>query len=314
MKRYLTGSLLFALFLSACQKKVDPIDGSNATVTLKNEGAKFVTDNITVNPKDSLYFSFTITSDKTMKYVSIQKNPVNQTAFVVRDTLNATNANSYTTVKRLMADSAAGRYVYRIVAHDGVGTYIGHKDIVVTVTPDFNYYPDRTLYAPDSTAKTNKCFFSTKGGAVYSFADGSANSASIDFAYFYDTTKVSGTALGHTIYALNSTGNFGGYDISTWTKNATVFKKLASGTPNPTFAQALSAGTLRTAGATQLASGTTTKVTGLSATSPANTVYFKTASGKFGMALITFASATTNAAGGVDPSATFIKVDVKVEK
>ena len=314
MKRYLLGSVLLVVFFAACHKKVDPVDGSFATVVLKNEGAKFVTDNVTVNPKDSLYFSFTITSEKNMKYVSIQRDPVNQTAFLVRDTLNASNAHSYTTVKRLAAPDTAGSFVYRIVAHDAVGTYIGHKDIVITVTPDFYYYPERTLYAPDSTAKTNKCYYSTNGGVVYSYADGSSKSASIDFAYFYDTTKVSGTPLGHTIYALNSTGNFGGYDISGWTKNATIFKKLASGTPNPTFAQVQSAGFLRTAGTTQLASGTTTKVTGLSTTSPANTVYFKTAAGKFGMILITFTSAATNAAGGVDPSATYIKIDVKVEK
>ena len=314
MKRYITGCVLVVVLFAACHKKVDPVDGSNATVVLKNEGVKFVTDNLTVNPKDSLYFSFTISSDRTMKYVSIQKNPVNQTAFLIRDTLTASNAHSYTAVKKFMADSAAGSYVYRIVAHDAVGTYIGHKDVLVTVTPDFYYYTNRFLYAPDSTAKTNKSYFSTNGGAVYSYSDGSSKSASVDFAYFYDTTKVSGTALGHTIYALNSTGNFGGYDISGWTKNATVFKKLASGTPNPTFAQALSAATLRSAGATQLASGTTTKVTGLSASSPANTVYFKTAAGKFGMIQINFVLATTNAAGGVDPSASYINIDVKIEK
>ena len=133
MKKYIiTAAVAIALF-SACQKKVDPVDGSNATITLNNAGAKYVTENITVNAKDSIFFSFTITSNTDMKYVSIQKNPVNQTAFLVRDTLSATDKNSYTTVKKFAADSANGDWVYRIVAHDQVGNYIGHKDIIVTV-------------------------------------------------------------------------------------------------------------------------------------------------------------------------------------
>ncbi len=313
MKKIIVGTALLVFVLTGCQKKVDPVDGSNVTVELSNLGKYYVTGDVTLNPKDSIYFNFTISSNVDMKYVSIQKNPINQTAFLVRDTLNATNKNSYSAVKKFMADSANGNYLYRIVAHDAVGNYIGHKDIAVNINADFNFYSYRFLYAPDTTAKINKCYFSTSEGTSYNYTDAASKSASIDFGYFYDTTKVSGTALGHTIYALNATGVFGAYDISAWTKNATIFKKLASGTPNPTFAQALSAGTLRTAGATQLSSGTTTKVTGLSTTSPNNTVYFKTAAGKFGMIQINFSSVTTiNAA--VSPSATYVNIDVKIEK
>jgi len=313
MKKTILGIALLGFVLIGCQKKVDPIDGSNATVELTNLGKYFVTGDVTLNPKDSIYFSFTISSNVDMKYVSIQKNPVNQTAFLVRDTLNATNKNSYSAVKKFLADSANGSYLYRIVAHDAVGNYIGHKDIAVNINADFNFYSYRFLYAPDTTAKVNKCYFSTSEGSAYSYTEATSKSASIDFGYFYDTTKVSGTALGHTIYALNATGVFGAYDISSWTKNATVFKKLASGTPSPTFAQALSAGTLRTAGATQLSSGTTTKVTGLSTTSPSNVVYFKTSAGKFGMIQINFSSVTTiNSA--VSPAATYVNIDVKIEK
>jgi hypothetical protein len=314
MKKIISGIALLAFALTGCEKKVDPIDGSNATVELSNLGKYYVTGDVTLNPKDSIYFSFTISSSKDMKYVSIQKNPVNQTAFLVRDTLNATNKNSYSAVKKFMADSVNGNYLYRIVAHDAVGNYIGHKDIAVNINADFNFYSYRFLYAPDSTAKTNKCYFSTAAGDAYSYADGASKSASIDFGYFYDTTKVSGTALGHTIYALNATGVFGAYDITSWTKNATIFKKLTSGTPSPTFAQALSAGTLKTGGISNLASGSTTKVTGLSTTSPNNTVYFKTASGKYGMIQINFSSVTTNVYGGVNPAVSYVNIDVKIEK
>lgn len=305
--------LTVAVFFTACEKGVEPVDGSRATVELRSGGKGFITESITVNPKDSIFFDFTITSSDDMAFVGVQKNPVNQTAFIKRDTLNASNKNSYSTIMRFRADSANGSYVYRIAAHSKTGEYIGHKDVVITVSPDFNYYTNRFLYAPDSTAKTNKCYFSALDGVTYSYTTGASKSASIDFGFFYDTTKVSGTALGLTLYALNSSPT-SVYDLSSWTKNATVFKKLSSGSPNPTFANVLSAGTLRTAGLTQLASGTTTRVTGLSTTSPNNTVYFRTASGKIGMLLVNFGTVTTNAFGGVDPNQTYINVDVKIEK
>ncbi|HLO38455.1 MAG TPA: hypothetical protein VK173_08195, partial [Lacibacter sp.] len=183
-----------ALF-SACQKGTDPVDGSNANITLRGGNSKiYVTGDVTVNPKDSIFFDFTITSAKDMGFVSIQKNPVNQTAFVVKDTLNASQKNSYSAMKGLQADSINGPVVYRIVAHTSNGTYIGHKDVVVTVNPDFSFWSYRIVQVPDSVSKTNKCYYSTRDGKLYSYTDGAANSASIDFGYFWDTTGRGTTA------------------------------------------------------------------------------------------------------------------------
>jgi hypothetical protein len=77
MKKIILGSLLsgFILF-SACEKKVEHIDSFDVTVEYRNSGPKTVTDEITVNPKDSIYFDFTITSGSDMSYVEIQKNGV----------------------------------------------------------------------------------------------------------------------------------------------------------------------------------------------------------------------------------------------
>lgn len=303
MKKIIFGMALLAFVLTGCEKKVDPVDNSNAAIELSNLGKYYVTGDVTLNPKDSIYFSFNISSSKDMKYVSIQKNPVNQTAFLVRDTLNASNKNSYSAVKKFMADSANGSYLYRIVAHDAIGNYIGHKDIAVNITTDYTYYTYRFLYVPDSTAKVNKCYFSTADGKTYSYSDGASKSAGIDFGYFYDTTKVSGTPIGHTIYALNATGIFAPYDISSWTKNATIFKKISS----PAFNTFTSSGGLRTAGISNLASGATAKVTGLTASSPNNLVVFKTASGKYGVIQINFVNASDATA------TTFANVDVKIQ-
>jgi hypothetical protein len=306
MKKYLTAALVTAVLLSACQKKTDPVDGSNATVTLANAGTNYVTDNITVNPKDSIFFSFTVTSNMDMKYVSIQKNPVNQTAFLVRDTLTSANKNSYTAVKKFMADSANGDWIYRIVAHDQVGNYIGHKDIIVSVKPDFNYFTYRFLRVPDTTDKVNTCYMATTTGALYSYTTGGANSAAIDFGIYYDTTG-RGTAATtddstFVMYALNSVQpQLSFYDVSSWTKNATIMKKATS----PTFASITSAGALRSAAITNLTSGARNKAVSLTT---GTLVFFKTAAGKAGCLNVNFIN-------GASPAKdTYMNVDVKIEK
>jgi hypothetical protein len=312
MKKYISASIITIILFSACQKKVDTVDGSYATVTLDNAGSKFVTDNITVNAKDSIFFSFNITSNKDMKYVSIQKNPVNQTAFLVRDTLLPTNKNNYSAVKKFAADSINGDWLYRIVAHDLSGNYIGHKDIIVTVKADFVYWSYRFLSLPDSSAKINKCYFSTSDGKSYSYSDGVGISNLIDFGYFYDTTKIlAGSPLtlkpkGHTIYTLpNIITPFAHYDISTWTKNATLLKPSTL----TSLSTITSAGAIRTACIAALTSGTVTRYSQLDKSATVSDLtsqafLFKTVTGKYGLMLINF---TSN-------SSSNINIDVKIEK
>ncbi len=305
MKKYITGIVLLAAFFTACEKKVDPVDGNNATVSLKDDGTKFVIGDLTINPGDSLFFSFTINTARPMKYVGIQKNPVNQTAFVSRDTL-ATEQSSYTAVKKIKADTANGSYVYRIVAHDFRGNYIGARDIIVTINPNFYYYTYRFLQVPDTTAKTNTCYMSASQGKVFSYTTGAANSAAIDFGIMYDTTFAASSSatddLRFCLYSLNAPqGQIPFNDITSWTKNNTIMKKATS----PAFNTLLSAGSLRTACNTNLASGTSTKVTQLVS---GNMVYFRTAAGKNGCMLISFTNGSSPA------MSSYVNVDVKIER
>jgi len=298
--------MLAMILFNACVEKVNPVDTNNATVTLANLGPNYITENVTVNPKDSLFFSFTITSDMDIRYVGIQKNPVNQTAFLVRDTLSSANKNSYTITKRLRADSINGDYVYRIAAHNATGIYIGHKDIIVTVKADFSFYTYRFLRVPDTTAKTNTCYLAATTGNLYSYTTGAANSATIDFGFYYDTTgtltPVATDDLKFCVYSLSAAQpQLAYYDISTWTKNVTILKKAAS----PAFNTLTSGGALRSAGITNLASGTLNKITGLVANEQ---VYFKTAAGKVGCMLVNFISGSSPA------KESYINVDVKIEK
>jgi hypothetical protein len=305
MKKILSAISFLALVLLACEKKVEPVDGNYASVTLFNEGAKFVTGDLTINPGDSLMFSFTISSPRLMKYVGIQKNPVNQTAFVLRDTLT-TAQTSYSVSKRLKADTANGSYLYRIVAHDAAGSYIGSKDIKVTVTPDFYYYTYRFLQVPDTAGQTNTAFMASSTGTVLSFAKAAAASAGIDFGVMYDTT---GTLTASTtddlkfcLFALTAPqGQLPFLDITSWTKSATIMKKASS----PTFASLTSGGSLRSAGVTNLASGTSNKITQLVA---GNLVYFKTAAGKVGCLQVNFVNGSSPAKDS------YMNVDIKIER
>jgi hypothetical protein len=312
-KYFFSITTIFLLVFTACKKKVEPLDSSNASVTLASAGTGYITDDIIVNPGDSIFFRYSVTSDKPMKYVSIQKNPVNHNAFLRRDTLAGIGATSHSGEKRFKSDTTNGDYIYRIVAHDVNGVYIGHKDVKVTTKPDFNYFTFRVLQVPDSTAKTNNCYMAATTGNLYNYTNGAAASASIDFGIYYDTTGKASTPTTDdslfVAYALTSPqpslSNLTNYDITSWTKNATIMKRGTS----PAFSTLLSAGGLRSAAVTNLTTGARNKVTGLTT---GQLLYFRTASGKAGCMQINFSSVTTyNTIVGKE---SYINVDVKIEK
>jgi hypothetical protein len=300
MKKYITGLLAVIVIFTACEKKVDPIDTYNVTVEYKG-GGKNLTGDVELNPKDSIYLDFTISSLKDMAYVEIQRNGVRLDTFRIA---GSANKRSFSIVKGYQVDSSTGVYTYRVLARDSRAVFLGDggKEIKVTVRPDFYFWSYRILQVPDTTDKKNKCYYSTIDGKTYSYTDGAANSASIDFGYFYD---VSGSNK-HSIYALSAAPaqlNF--YDISTWTKNATLLKKMPS---SVNFVSGLkSSGAINTLIKNNMASGTSSKVSGLTTSGGNNVVGFKTAAGKYGAILIRFTNQDSPA------KETAVEVDVKVQ-
>src|SRR6187549_3259679 len=105
MKRYIIGLFTIAAMFSACEKKIEPVDTYFVTVDYHATNPKALTGDKTVNPKDSIYFDFTITSAEDMSYVEIQKNGVKVDTFRLN---NSPNKRSFSLVKGYMADSAAG--------------------------------------------------------------------------------------------------------------------------------------------------------------------------------------------------------------
>jgi hypothetical protein len=166
------------------------------------------------------------------------------------------------------------------------------------------------LSVPDTVAKTNKTYYSTSDGKTYSYLEGGTNSAKIDFGYYFDTTS----GQGHTIYALNSAQpQLSFYDIGTWTKNATVFKKMpVSGTGAVNFNNLTSSGAINTLIRNNMTSGTTSKVSGLALTNSGSTsnsiIGFRTADNKFGAIQVKFIR------GNSPAKETAIELDVRVQK
>jgi hypothetical protein len=291
---------------ASCEKKVAPIDNFGVTVEYRSKGNSFVTSDKTVNPKDSIHLDFTITAKTDMSFVEVQRNGVRVDTFRLD---NFADKKTFSLLKGYMVDSASGEYRYRVLARDKRAIFMGDggKEFTITVKPDFDFWSDRVLQVPDSTAKTNKAYFSSVDGVPYSFTNGAASSAKIDFGFYWDTTgrgtTVTTDDLKHTIYALNASQTQIAFnDITSWAKNATVFK-LISGVNFVT--QLRSAGDLQTRIGAAMASGTANKINKLA---NGNIIGFKTAAGKFGAILVRFIT-------GDSPNATTqMEVDVKVQK
>jgi hypothetical protein len=309
MKKYIIGLIGIVVLFSSCEKKVEPVDDFKVQVEYKS-GTKNLTSDITLNPKDSIYLDFTITSPTDMSYVEVQKN-----GSIRLDTfrLNSSNNRSYSLRKGYRVDSIPGSYTYRVLARDARGIFMGDggKIFTVTVTSDFVFWSYRILQVPDTTEKTNKCYYSTTEGNVYSYTEGAANSAKIDFGYYWDTTgrgtAATGDDLKHTIYSLSAAQpQLAYYDISSWTKNVTLLKKMPSSVNF--VSQLTSGGAIQTLIGGNMNTGTSSKVTTVSTTAGSNVIGFKTAAGKFGAILIRFVN------GDSPNKTTQIEVDVKVQK
>lgn len=288
--------LAIAIAFAYCTKGEPYQYKETASFTYSSAGSLYITSDVTVKPKDSLYFQFTATASSPMSKILLRKNAT------ITDTITLQAASSTSYLKKAQADSVAGIYTYSATAYDAAGVVMGVSNLVVTVSPDFAYYTNRTLFVPDSTAKTNLTYFGASTGLTYSYSAIGGKSAEVDFGYFYDSSLTTATTTKHSLYALNA-NPVSIYDVNSWTKNATVFKKLPT-TVNFTT-QLTSGAAIKTICASNLASGATSKISGL-ATGTANLIGFKTAAGKYGVVLVNLISANSPNAS------TYINIEVKI--
>lgn len=287
--------LAIAMVFAYCTKGEPYQYKETASFSYTGSGGFYVTTDLSVKPKDSLYFQFNANSSSPMARILLRRNAT------VTDTLTP-QGNSFSFLKKTRADSVAGIYTYSATAYNAANVIMGVSNLVVTVNPDFTYYTNRTLFVPDSTAKTNNTYFGSTTGLTYSYAGIGGKSAQVDFGYFYDSSLTTAVTTKHSLYALTA-NPVTMYDVSSWTKNATIFKKLPS---NVNFAtQLTSGGAINAICAANLGSGTTNKISGL-AVGTGNLIGFRTAAGKYGVVLVNLISANSPNAS------TYISIDVKV--
>lgn len=294
-----------AIFTAGCEKKIEPIDSYKVTVDYAAMNTYSVVANKAVNPNDSIQFDFTVTSVEPMTYIEIQKNGVRVDTFRVAD-----GKTSFSGSKGYRIDSIPGDYTWRVLARNAQATFLGdgYKQFTLTVTPDFDFWSARLIAVPDTTAKTNACYFSTIDGMMYSYSTIGSNSGKIDFGYYFDTTGMSTTSgNGHTFYALSAPqGQIPYYDISSWTKNATIFKKMPT---SVNFVSGLtSGGAINTLIKNNMTSGTTASVNKLATSAGNNVIGFKTVNGKYGAILV------RRIIGNSPARTTQLEIDVKVQK
>jgi hypothetical protein len=301
MKKYIIGLIGAGLFLTSCEKKVDPVDTYSVSVNYRSTGTFALVSDVELNPKDSITLDFTITSATDMSYVEIQRNGVRIDTFQL---VNMADKKTFTKIKGYRVDSSAGEYRYRVLGRNNRAIFLGDggKEFTVTVKPDFYFWSYRILKTPDTTDKVNKCYYSSVDGKNYSYTEGAAVSGSIDFGYYFDVTG----SNAHSFYALSAAqSQLSFYDISSWTKNATLLKKMPS---SVNFVTGLrSAGAINTLIKNNMTSGTSSKVTGANTTGGNNVIGFKTASGKYGAILVRYFNQSSAA------KETAIEIDVKVQ-
>ena len=128
---------------------------------------------------------------------------------------------------------------------DKQGVYMGDggKLITIDVVNNINFFNERILRSADTVVKVNSCYLSLSTGEVFSYSQVAANtslSSKIDFG-IYGQFVPPVPATGNTaaipsywryyLYSLSkSPSAFPLYDISTWTKKATLFSnRLTTG-------------------------------------------------------------------------------------
>lgn len=312
-------AVLSVVLLAACKKESDNIFNmfDDVTVTYNASSPLSVTDYKLVNDGDEVWIDFTIKSAAEDMYtVVLEKSvgatsPDRSTTFTPGDDAR----RSYSNVVKLKM-TRDGKNSYRVYALNKKGTFIGdgYKTVTIEVNASYKVFVNRRIYLPDTAGKVLPSFFSLSDATTYSYTDGKANSAKIDFGIYRKpntgtAAEVQTNPWVYNLYSISTpTSPLTVYDVSTWDKRATKFaapqtsqatifvNNISSGSTIETLAKARNPNlTMTTA---------TTYGTGLFAGS---SIAFLTPEGKYGIMLINVVTSDFD-------KRPFIDVSVKMQK
>lgn len=287
-----------SLMFYGCKKEGENIFNmfDDVTVTFSAKSPYAVTDYKEVNPGDSVYIEYTISSAKKGMY-AVNVFEAGSAIPFIKIPLTEAQRRSYSNVVKLKMNSKVGRTSYRVWALDSAGVYLGdgYKNITIDVKSDYDYWSSRNIYAPDTLGKSSQSYLSVVSGKTFSYNEGVTQSANIDFGYVFNVS--------HTIYALNTSPlPFLPYDISAWTKRATLVA-AAKTNQGAAFLNLRTGEQILTAG--KSAKPTLKSVGSLAAGS---LFYFLTPEGKYGAFYINYIT-KSSAEKGV-----FMNVDIKIQR
>lgn len=308
--------LATVLLFAACKEEAENIFTmfKDVTVTYNNSDPRCVTDFKVVNDKDEVWIDFTINSasEDMYSYVVETSAGTQQPSRITYPITDASKRRSLSDIIK-MTMNRDGKSSYRIYALNQKGIYIGdgYKKVTIEVNPSYMVYANRDIYLPDSLTKVLPSFLSFNDASTYSYTNGAANAAKIDFGIYRTMYK---DAQGNTLYAVNlyntsaPTTTFPIYDVSAWQKKLTKFSAPVTSQGTPFLTNAISGSTLETlAKARTINLNATTATTATAGLAPGNAVFFLTPDNKYGMMLINFVTSDLQ-------KRPYINVSIKMQK
>lgn len=285
-----------SLLLFSCKKEGENIFNmfDDVKVNYHSNSPYAVTDYKEVNPQDSVYLEYTITSaNKDMAVVCVFENG-SGTPFV-KTMLKPSEKRDYTGVVKLKMSNKVGKTTYRVWALDSRGVYMGdgYKSVTVEVKSDFKYWSGRKLYVSGfvdkngsfDPFKNEKSYYSLTTGETFSYIEGNTNSDKIDFgaAHVFDESKTGDDRFAVSLYSINANPiKVPHYDVSQWIDKGTLFSTPKSG--GTTFTNSLRTGA-QIIDAAKKAKPTLKLATGLKT---GYLFYFLTKKGEYGAVYVNF--------------------------
>ena len=225
------------ILFPACKKEADNIFNMFEDVSVTYHGSHpfSVTDYKEINEGDSVYIDYTIVSQEKDMYavalVEIKNGNNRATSTIVIP--DGANKRNYSGVFKLKADRA-GKASYRVYALNNRAIYMGdgYKSVTIDVIPGFTFITNRRIYAPDTTTRVAPSFYSISKAETYSFTNGKANSADIDFGIWRKAAGGTRTDYIYNLYSLSvptPDNPLTIYDVSDWQKRATLFSAPQTG-------------------------------------------------------------------------------------
>lgn len=287
---------LSVLLFASCKEESENIFTmfKDVNIIFNSSDPRCVTDYKVVNDKDEVWIDFTLTSAKEDMYSYAVETSAGTAApsRIVYAISDETQRRKFSTILK-MTMNRDGKSTYRIYALNQKGIYIGdgYKKVTVEVNPSYLIYANREMYLPDSTAKILPSFMSLSDGLTYSYTNGNANSAKIDFGIYRTMYK---DAQNNTLYAINlyntsaPATTFPIYDVSSWQKRLTKFSAPITSQGSVFTNSAISGSTIETlAKARTINLNNTVATTAAAGLAAGSAIFFLTPEGKYGMIQIT---------------------------